>query len=1105
MTAPSAGNQGYYRFPTIHEDTVVFVCEDDLWSVSAAGGRAARLTAGLAEAGRPRLSPDGAHVAFIGRDEGPTEVYFMPAAGGPPQRVTYQGAQCGVAGWSPDGQEILYATNAGRPFAREQWLNAVPLGGGLPRQLPLGPASSISFGPANGVALGRHPGREAATWKRYRGGTAGTLWVDPEANDGTGVFRPLVQLRGNLAWPCWVGERIYFLSDHEGYGNVYSCTPGGQDLRRHTDHDRFYARNLASDGRRLVYHAGADLYVLDPAEDQPRRVEVALGSSRTQRSRRFVSAAAYLDSVKESPDGTGLVLTTRGKAFTFANWEGGVSQHGAPDGVRYRALTWLNDQRRLIAAASDEGEREALVLLTADGSVAPQPLEHLDVGRVVTVDVCPTADRVAVTNHRNELLLVELDPETPSAATARVLDRSEFGRIAGAAWSPDGAWLAYGFFDTSQTSVIKLCRVASGEVVFATDPVRYDVGPAFDPEGRYLYFIGTRDFNPIYDGVQFDLGFPKGQRPYAITLRAELPSPFLPQPRPPESKEAAAQRKAEAEQDTERPAVQIDLDSIARRVLAFPVPEGRYGRIAGVKGKALFSSLPAESPRGRPLFESGPEAKATLECYDFETLKQERLVDGITDFRVSRDARTLLYRAGERLRVIKAGEKPPAGRSDDRGRGEAEKPNRQNGWIDLGRVRVSVQPAAEWPQMFREAWRLQREQFWVENLSGVEWDAAYERYAPLVDRVTTRAELSDLIWELQGELGTSHAYEMGGEYRRSPDYKQGMLGVDWELDSGAQVYRIARIATGDVWDARTTSPLNTPGVNLRPGDAVLAINGQPVGPDVPPDALLVNQADNDVVLTVRRGATGDEAPGTVTVKALRDDRPARYRDWAEANRRYVHETSGGRVGYVHVPDMMTDGFAEFHRAYLVEHDRDALVVDVRCNSGGHVSALLLEKLSRRRIGYAFSRWNGAHSYLHDAPAGPVVALTNELAGSDGDIFSHGFKLLGLGPLVGKRTWGGVIGISPRHRLADGTTTTQPEFSFFFDDVGWGIENYGTDPDIEVDNAPHDYVRGADPQLDRAIRAALELLERRPPHRPTPTPRPVLTAGPLPPRPQLTRG
>jgi tricorn protease len=342
---------------------------------------------------------------------------------------------------------------------------------------------------------------------------------------------------------------------------------------------------------------------------------------------------------------------------------------------------------------------------------------------------------------------------------------------------------------------------------------------------------------------------------------------------------------------------------------------------------------------------------------------------------------------------------------------------------------------------------------------------------------------------------------MGGEYRPGPNYRQGFLGADWQYDASANAYRISHLARGDTWDPQTSSPLAGPGVNLQPGDYILAINGQHLGPDSSPAQRLVNQAGNEVLLTVRRA---DEAePHTVTVKALADERPTRYRDWVDANRRDVHQATDGRVGYIHVPDMGPEGYAEFHRGFLVEYDRDALIVDVRVNGGGHVSGLLLEKLARKRVGYDFPRWSAPKPYPDESPAGPMVALTNELAGSDGDIFSHTFKMMKLGPLIGKRTWGGVIGIWPRHRLVDGTVTTQPEFSFFFDDVGWRVENYGTDPDIEVDNAPQDYVRGADPQLERAIQAALDELARRPPHRPRPTDRPLRTAPRLGPRPRRT--
>jgi tricorn protease len=1082
---------GYLRFPTVHGSDVVFVCEDDLWLVGAEGGRAYRLTAGAGEASHPRLSPDGSRIAFVGEEEGPPEVYVMDAGGGTARRLTFEGSFCRVAGWMPDGTRILYASTSGGAFGNEPHLRLVEAAGGLSEPMRLGPGIDLAHGPNGAAVLSRLGIREPAQWKRYRGGRAGTLWADP---DGSGKFHPLIHLDGNLGSPCWIGDRVYFLSDHEGVGNVYSCTPAGEDLRRHSDHEDFYARNMSGDGRRLVYHAGGDLYLLDPAEDEPRRLPVQLPSSRTQRNRRFASASRYLDTATLSPDGTGLALTTRGKAFSFANWEGAVAQHGEPDGVRYRLLTWLNDGRRLVAATSDAGPREQLTLLHADGSEPPRVLSGLDAGRVLALEVAPTGDVVALANHRNELLVADLGGDEP---TLRVLDRSDFGDMAGIAWSPDGRWLAYGFHDTARTAIIKLCRVESGETAAASSRVLYDQAPAFDPEGRYLYFIGLRDFEPVPDQIQFELGFPRAARPYAIALRRDVPDPFVPRPKPPESKEVAALKKAESEkaeseEDAEAaPAIEIDLEGITDRAVAFPVPPGRYGSVQGIKGKVLFSTYPAEGRRRAPGERGGPSG--ALECYEFESQKQERLADRLSEFWVGRDAKTLLYQAGGALRVLRAGEKAP----DPRG-GNGEGPGRESGWIDLDRVKVSVAPEAEWRQMFQEAWRLQREHFWVEDLSGVDWDQVHDRYLPLVDRITTRAEFSDLLWELQGELGTSHAYEFGGEYRPGPYFEQGFLGADWEYDAGAGGYRVRRLVRGDPWDADTTSPLLRPGIDVQAGDLVVSVNGQPLSASVTPGERLVNQAGNEVSLTVRRD--GDEAPRVVTVRALSTETPARYRDWVEGRREHVHRATDGRVGYVHVPDMGTDGFAEFHRGFLVEYDHDALIVDVRGNRGGNVSGLLLEKLARRRVGYSFGRWRGPRPYPFESPAGPLVALTNEMAGSDGDIFSHTFKLLGLGPLVGKRTWGGVVGIQMRHRLADGTVTTQPEFSFFFDDVGWRVENYGTDPDIEVDNAPHHYREDADPQLDRAIAVALDLLREHPPHRPNPTDRPRLARPPLQPRP-----
>jgi len=1108
---------GYYRFPAIHQETVVFVCEDDLWTVSTSGGIARRLTSNLGAVVTPALSPDGALLAFAGQDEGHPEVYVMPAVGGQAKRLTYLGADARVVGWQPDGESIVFASDATQPFDRVLHLYTIRPMGGPPTKLSIGPAASISYGPDGGIVIGRNT-TDLARWKRYRGGLTGDLWIDPR---GDGDWRRLIQLSGNVAMPLWLGERIFFASDHEGIGNLYSCLPTGEDLRRHTHHAEYYVRHPTSDGQRIVYGAGADLFVYEPETDRSQLIPIEFHSPRVQRNRKFVDAGWYLQGYDLHPQGHSVALVSRGKPFVMANWEGAVMQPGERNGVRYRLASWLNDGKRLVMVSDAPGE-EVLEIFDASGDANAdaqgERLDGLDIGRPVRLVVSPKNDQVALSNHRNELILVDLHEHT-----AKVLDRSRYGGIQGMAWAPDGRWIAYGFFDTAQTSIIKLCRVESGETFPATRPVLLDVGPAFDPGGKYLYLLSYRDFDPVYDNLHFDLNFPWGMRPYLITLRADLPSPFVPVPRAPgqdpptsqsterETDSAKSSRDDGADEPAEDKAsadsadeggtssgnedklIEIDLDGITERLVAFPVPDDRYGQIRGIQVKdqykVLFSTFPVEGAlAGTWLPEMVPPGKGRLEVYDFDEQEHDVLVRGITNFEVSQDAKTVICRARNRLRVLAAGESS---------KNNSKSPSRSSGWVDLDRVKVSVKPQDEWKQMYREAWRLQRDQFWSKDMSGVDWQTVFRRYEPLLERVATRSEFSDLMWEMQGELGTSHAYEMGGDYRPRPLYVQGFLGADLDFDTETDSWHISRLIRGDVWDELASSPFSRPGINVHPGDRLIAIGGRPVGTDVSPAELLVNQAGNQVLITCM-SQDGDQ-PRTVTVKVLGDERPARYREWVEANRQQVHQATEGRVGYIHVPDMGPRGYAEFHRSYLGEVGREGLIVDVRYNSGGHVSALLLEKLARRRLGYDVQRWGEPTPYPEQSPAGPMVALTNEWSGSDGDIFSHTFKLMGLGPLIGTRTWGGVIGVSPRDSLVDGSITTQPEYSLWFRDVGWGVENYGTDPDIEVEIRPQDYAAGCDPQIERAIAEIRKLLAEHPSEPPDFGDRPKLSLPTLPDR------
>jgi tricorn protease len=1086
---------GYYRFPTLNGDRVVFVCEDDLWSVSINGGIAVRLTSNLGEVSHPFLSPDGSQLAFVGREEGHPEIYVMPADGGTSKRLTFLGANSTVVGWSLDGQSILFASTTSQPFRRIYNLYKISPDGGMPERLPMGLAHHISYGVNGGIVLGRNTS-DIARWKRYRGGTIGVLWIDPT---GSGIFHRLLNLSGNLTSPMWVGDRIYFISDHEGIGNLYSCTPSGEDLQAHTHEREYYIRNATTNGQRIVYHAGAELFYFDPATHTAQPIAVEFHSPQVQRQRKFVDAARYLEDYVLHPDGHSTLVTCRGKSFWFGNWEGAVTQMGEPDGVRYRLTRWLNDKQRFVTI-SEATSVETLEIHSIDVEVPFERLEGLDLGRAIALSVSPTEDQVILSNHRHELIWVDL-----ISRQSRVLDRSQHGRIGGFSWSPDGKWVAYGFPETQRASVIKLCQLEDGSTHRLTAPQFVDFSPSFDPDGKFIYFLSYREFNPVYDSLYFDLGFPRGMRPFLIILSKETPSPFIPVPKPlvDKSKSDKAAKKAEEKPesdaedteptpdaesvdgaDTKEPAgLEIDLDGIAHRVIGFPVAEGRYRQIWGLSGKVLFSSMPIQGSLDHDWSADEDEAETTLEVYDFDKQKKETIATNITSFKVAKDNETLIYRSGNRLRVCTATPQSKNGKTED-------DPGRKTGWLDLRRIRVSVVPALEWRQMFREAWRLQKEHFWVEDMSGVDWNRVFQRYQPLLDKVSSRSEFSDLIWELQGELGTSHAYEMGGDYRRSPRYVLGFLGADLSYDESSDAYRIEHIVRGDSWNEKVDSPLNRPGTNVNVGDLIVAVGGRRVSRDRPPQELLVHQADTEVTLTVRNAKATESR--TVTVKTLGHEMRARYREWVEHNRQIVHERTNGQVGYVHVPDMGPGGYAEFHRYYSVEAERGGLIVDVRYNGGGHVSQLILEKLSRKRIGYDVSRWGKPESYPADAVAGPIVAITNEHAGSDGDIFSHCFKLMKLGTLIGKRTWGGVIGIWPRHTLVDGSVLTQPEFSFWFVDVGWKVENYGTDPDIEVDIAPQDWVKGEDPQLEKALQLILQHLNEKPLQIPDFGDRPQLT-------------
>ncbi len=1040
--------KGYYRYPTVHGDVVVFVADDDLWIVNVKGGIARRLTANRGEVSHPYFSSDGKWIAFVGREEGVSEVYVVPSQGGLAKRLTYFGSDLIVVGWQED--DVLFSSNYRQPFKRAFKLYAVNARNGVWRELPFGLARNVSFS-KNGVVLGRNTA-DPARWKRYRGGTAGEIWVDEKGN---GEFHKLISLKGNLASPMWIGNRIYFISDHEGIGNIYSCLPNGKDLKKHTDHSNFYARNATTDGKRIVYHAGADVYVLEINSGKNYKVPIEYYSPQVQKSRKFVQAEKYLEDYALSNDGKHIAVVSRGGSFTLSNWQGPVIRQKSKV-ARHRLTRWLGDGKRVVLV-SDEGGEDHLEVHWADGSKRAKKLLNLDIGRPCDMKVSPKSDEVVLTNHKNELVWVDLKTKE-----VKKIERNEYDIVRGFDWSPDGRWVAYSVNVSRFLSIVKVFDVKRGDIHDVTKPVLRDVFPTFDVNGEYLYLLSYRIFDPVYDNMHFDFGFPRGMKPYIVTLKKDVKLPF--------KRQNNVKKKEEKQKRIE---VEIDFDGIQDRIYPLPVKEDIYTAIAAAKGRLFYTTYPIEGSKNSDWLSEVPPAKATLKVFDFEKKEESVFMEGVTNFKVTKNGETLIVRIANKLRVLDCKASPKDLPKDD-------KPSEKTGWIDLSRVKVEVNPLDEWKQMFAEAWRLQRDYYWVESMAGIDWKGVFDKYYPLVERVASRSEFSDLLWELQGELGTSHAYELGGDYKPRPHYRIGFLGADFSYDSTKDAYVIDRIIEGDVWDDKYTPPLKAAGVNVKEGAYVLAVNGRKVGKSLSIQEALVNLVDQEVQLTV---SDKNGKVKNVTVKTISQEFPLRYREWVEKNREYVHKSTHDKVGYIHIPDMMSDGFAEFHRYFLAELDHPGLIVDVRFNSGGSISQLLLEKLARKRIGYDLTRWMGPQPYPSESPYGAVVALTNEHAGSDGDIFSHAFKLMKLGKLIGRRTWGGVIGIWPRNWLVDGTITTQPEFSFWFKDVGWGVENYGTAPDIEVCITPQDYASGNDPQLDTAIAEVFKEMETHPPLKP----------------------
>ncbi|MBW8702838.1 hypothetical protein MBT84_24880 [Streptomyces sp. MBT84] len=1045
------------------------------------GGPGGRLGPSLAAHRRPyegrpsRFSPDGRLIAYTSWRSLVPEIHLTPVDGGPARRLTYWGSSdTRVCGWTPGG-DILAVASHGEPFSYFTWAYKVPTDGDPGGKLPWGPVSDIAVADVDGehrtLLLTGTPPHEPASWKRYRGGAMGRLWLHGQ--------RLLADLEGHLESPMFVDGRIAFLSDHEGIGNLYSCAYDGGDLRRHTDHDAFYARSAASDGRRVVYQCAGDIWIVDDLSPDsiPRRLDIRLGGPRAGRRPYQVPAAQHIDGISVDETGRASAVVVRGSLYWLTHRDGPARTITDTPGVRIRLpeMLGVGGQVAYITDADGEDAVEIAYLPRASGDRAPRRMASGELGCVLEMVADPQGERLAIASNDGRLLLLTVGDETGEAAEATETDepagavteliRSVNGPVRDLAFSPDGHWLTWSHPGIGRSlRQIKMARIKDRLIVDVTNGRFEDENPVFTRDGRYLAFLSWRGFDPVYDVHTGDLSFPLGCRPYLVPLSSATPSPFAVNP---EGRPAAGGLDPLEEEEGDG-VVTVETEGLENRVTPFPVTASKYSELRPVAGGGLvWMRWPISGALGETFVNpDDTSGRPTLEHFTISKAKKSELVGHLDWFSVSGDGTRLVVLDEGDLRAVPSTES-----------GDAD----STVWIDVRRIMHEVNPGAEWRQAYAEAGRLIRAYFWEPDMCGIDWDAILEQYRPLVERVASPDEFADLLREVLGELGTSHAYVSPARRNEGPAHYQryqGLLGANFGRREEGWV--VGRILPGDSSDSKARSPLA--GTGIRDGAVLTHVDGRPVDPLTGPAPLLAAAGGTTVELTFVP-AEADAGPRRVAVVPLVDERPLRYQDWVAKRRKVVRELSEGRCGYLHIPDMGGSGWAQFNRDLRMEVSRPALIVDVRGNAGGHISELVVEKLTRTILGWDLTRNAQPVSYASNAPRGPIVALTDEATSSDGDMITAAIKLLKLGPVVGSRTWGGVVGMTGRHRLGDGTVITVPMNAAWFEEYGWSIENRGVEPDLEILRTPLDWAEGRYKQLADAVRMALDLLNAEPPATP----------------------
>jgi tricorn protease len=1055
--------------PTLSRTSIVFVYANELWSVPRNGGEAKRLTAGPGSKTNPKFSPDGSQLAFTAEYDGNVDVFTVPAEGGVPKRVTFHPAPDVVLGWTPDGSRILFASPRASFSRFFELFTVAPGAGGLPDKLPLPMGFEGSYSP-DAQHLAYVPIARAFTaWKRYRGGQATPIWIVTLANGHT---EKIPREGSNDYNPMWAGDKIYFLSDRNGPVSLFSYEPRSKQVKQVVENQGLDLKSASDGPGAIVYEQFGALNLYDLKSGKTSRVNVHISGDLLETREHLLDVSKRLHNPHISPTGARAVFEARGEILTVPAEKGDVRNLTNTTAVMERDPAWSPDGKT-IAYFSDESGEYSLHLAPQSGLGEVKKIVLGEKpGFYFTPRWSPDSKKIAYVDSHLTIWYIDLEQKKPVKVDKDLYWTWAAGGDLTPVWSPDGKWLAYARRLKNYMAAIHVYSLADGNTTQVTDGMSDCRYPVFDKDGKYLYFSASTDAGASLEPDIHSFSRPVSRSVYVAVLSKSQASPLAP-----ESDEEKDAKPADKKDDDKKPAevaVQIDFDNISQRILALPLPPRRYTGLQIGKTGVLFA---IEAPTPIPGTQTGP-LDLTVHRFDLKTRKSDVAIGGVRGFEISQNGEKMLYRQGERWVI--AAPKPMA-----TGSGAPPTPppaaSASDGTLKTEGIQVRVDPRQEWKQMYHEVWRIERDFFYDPNYHGLNLEAAEKKYQPYLEFISSRTELNYLFQEMLGELTIGHLGAGGGD---TPDVKHvstGLLGADYQIENGR--YRFARVFNGENWNPQLKAPLTQPGVNVAAGEYLLAVNGQGLRASDNIYSLFENTSGKSVVLKVGPDPSGANSR-EVTVVPVSDEGRLRNLAWIEDNRRKVDQMTNGRVAYIYMPDTSTSGYINFNRYFFAQVGKEAAIVDERFNAGGALATDIIEYLKRPLMSLVATRDGADESQPQGAIFGPKVMIINEFAGSGGDAMPWYFHRAGVGKLIGKRTWGGLVGRALSPELMDGGFATAPSSGVWNPNGEWEVENHGITPDIEVDMDPELVRSGHDPQLEKAVQVVMEELAQHP----VPTPK-----------------